>query len=286
MFKYMSIEVPNENNISEYYEALTKYYVYKKKYDEKILNIKKTIGKLKLNKEDKINLYLKKKSAMTCLKCKKVGGMIFEDNNRVLKATCGSAQPCDLNIEIHKNRSVYLPDKLDELINLANKHKKNIVKIKLNMLFELEDEDVSIKNFNDIKVELTTLMEDIKNIKLYMSDINKIPINELEQNTKITKEQYKKNTLTELTKYANQYNSMMNKYDEKSMEDKMVILEEAMTLYSSKIHPIFEELHKSVYDIYQMEVDDDGQRVEKYRLFKKMNSIDKLTKNDEYRVVS
>ena len=33
MFKYMSIEVPNENNISEYYEALTKYYVYKKKYD-------------------------------------------------------------------------------------------------------------------------------------------------------------------------------------------------------------------------------------------------------------
>ena len=113
-FKYMS----NENAISEYYEGLTKYYVYKSKYDEKIKNIKKNINKMKLEKEDRRTLFLKKKSEIKCLNCNKVGGMIFEDKNRTLKLTCGAAQPCNLNIEIQKNRSVYLPDKLEELIKL------------------------------------------------------------------------------------------------------------------------------------------------------------------------
>lgn len=281
-FKYMS----NENAISEYYSVLTKYCVYKNKYEEKIKNIKKNINKMNLEKEDRRAIFLKKKSEIKCLNCNKVGGMIFEDKNRILKLTCGAAQPCNLNIEMQKNRSVYLPDKLDELHKLANVHKNKIVKIKLDMLFELEDEDVSIKNFNDIKTELTTLMEDIKNIKTYISDINKIPINELEQNTKITKPNYKKNALTELSKHVTQYKTIMSGYENKTMEDKKVMLEEAITLYSKKIQPVFDELNKSIYDIYKVEINESQHKVPEYVLFKKLNSIQKLTKNDEFKVIS
>lgn len=281
-FKYMS----NENAISEYYEGLTKYYVYKSKYDEKIKNIKKNINKMKLEKEDRRTLFLKKKSEIKCLNCNKVGGMIFEDKNRTLKLTCGAAQPCNLNIEIQKNRSVYLPDKLEELIKLSNKYKNQIVKIKLNLLFELEDEDVSIKNFNDIKTELTTLMDDIKNIKTYISDINKVPVNELDQTTKIAKEKYKKNALTELSKHVTQYKTIMSGYENKTMEDKKDMLEEAITLYSKKIQPVFEELNKSVYDIYKIEINESGHKVPEFVLYKKSNSIEKLTNNNEFKVIS
>lgn len=275
----------NENAISEYYEVLTKYYVYKNKYGEKIKNIKKNINKMNLDKEDRRTIFLKKKSEIKCLNCNKVGGMIFEDKNRILKLSCGAAQSCNLNIEIQKNRSIYLPDKLNELIKTSNKYKNQIVKIKLNLLFELEDEDVSIKNFNDIKLELTTLMDDIKNIKTYISDINKIPINELDQTTKISKEKYKKNALTELSKYVNQYKSMMNGYMDKPLEDKRNMLDEAVTLYSKKIQPVFDDLNKSIYDIYKMEIDEQQHKASEFRLYKKKNSIEKLTNNNEFKVI-
>ena len=78
----------------------------------------------------------------------------------------------------------------------------------------------------------------------------------------------------------------MSGYENKTMEDKKEMLEEAITLYSKKIQPVFEELNKSIYDIYKVEINESGHKVPEFVLYKKRNSIEKLTNNNEFKVIS
>ena len=76
----------------------------------------------------------------------------FTNDNVILKAILGVAQsPCSLDIEIKKADWRYLPTVIEEAKRIVHKIKKQIFKTKLNFLFGLESEDITIKAFEKLK---------------------------------------------------------------------------------------------------------------------------------------
>ena len=151
-------ELVQETDYSKYLEELKTYYNLKKTYTKtketkinKLINSKDSI-------ETKKKLYSKEK--FKCINCNQIGGTIFFENNKILRATCGNTtKPCDLNLEIIKMNPVLITNELkDTNISLINK-KKQIIITKLDFLFNYIEEDKAVESFENFKSELTTLQE-------------------------------------------------------------------------------------------------------------------------------
>jgi len=99
--------------------ALIEYYKLKDQYDSNYVSKKNSILSdetlalpAKKAKIDRLRMSRK------CVICKSQGGTIFTDENRILKAVCGSkSQPCGLNIEIAKGKV----DSVEELMIMSYK---------------------------------------------------------------------------------------------------------------------------------------------------------------------
>ena len=128
-------------------EALHEYYKLKDRYDE-VYDKKK----MAIMSDDTLNIIQKRKkieklkSSRRCVVCKAVGGTLFTDENRVLKAVCGSVtNPCGLNIEIAKGKIENIGDLIRETYKKIEDIKKKqaflfmiLLVIKF-LLFNLEE---------------------------------------------------------------------------------------------------------------------------------------------------
>ena len=102
--------------------AIDNYFKLKQKYEKQINDY---IGKIRKNesltKREKRSLF--KEFQPKCVNCKQVGGTLFTNKDRVLRAKCGSAEPCKLDIEINEGHYA-------NVINLDENYSKNIDAIK------------------------------------------------------------------------------------------------------------------------------------------------------------
>ena len=139
-----------EHSQEDYMQALRQYYKLKQTYEKYYREKKRKIKNRDISLQEKKNLLRKFK--MPCINCRKKGGTIFTNDNGILKAICGVAQsPCSLDIEIKKADWRYLPTVIEEAKRIVHKIKKQIIETKLNFLFGLESEDITIKAFEKLK---------------------------------------------------------------------------------------------------------------------------------------
>ena len=98
--------------------AIDNYFKLKQKYEKQINDYISKIRKNEdLTKREKQLLF--KQFKPKCINCKQPGGTLFTNKDRVLKAVCGSTEPCKLDIEINQG-------KYANVINLDENYSKNI----------------------------------------------------------------------------------------------------------------------------------------------------------------
>lgn len=134
-----------ENEI-EYREALNEYFKMKQQYEEKTLKAKRDAYALGKTKKEKRRLVLEVKPK--CVHCKRPVGTLFSLKENKYTAICGDrGEPCLLNIKIYKGSTMNFEEVLylykDEVEDL----KDDIIKQKLDTIFNYLSEKESIEQF-------------------------------------------------------------------------------------------------------------------------------------------
>jgi len=141
------MEEKSPSNI--YDESVEDYFRLKTEYDNKYKTKKRAIKNRDISLKEK--RVLLRKIKIPCIHCKKRVGTQFTNTNGILRAVCGGTPPCELNIEIKKADTRYLPAVISNIQNIVRKIKKEIIETKLDFLFGLEKEKETISLFESFK---------------------------------------------------------------------------------------------------------------------------------------
>ena len=124
-------EDTNKNKKEEenaYDESLQTYFHIKDKYETSLKKNKKKIPK--------------------CYGCKKNVGMIFSGKNQKYTARCGdSTKPCDWKLILHRGENYVFRDTFEEMRKTMEETKENIIRQKMDTLFDYISEDKSTELF-------------------------------------------------------------------------------------------------------------------------------------------
>ena len=174
--------------ISSYYKLKQKYETSNNRQKEKIIKNKSLSDKEKRQKFRQ----LKKK----CVNCQGFGGTIFSNDNRTLRAVCGSSTPCTLNIEINKGRYMNIRELAEKYLDEINNLKIQIIETKLNLLFGYAEEAEVLRIFTQLRERLGIFTETFLGIRASYLDIvndteNMKAINEAMKSLFVEKEKLK-----------------------------------------------------------------------------------------------
>lgn len=138
-------------------ESINEYYALKNKYAlEQKAQIKEIMATEKHNRVKKV-----RNAIFKCVNCKKLGGTKFwKDTDNNLRAVCGNAgSPCNLNISILSSLTLTKKE-IDDDLNVVEDAKQEIIKLKMDTLFNYVDGESSINNFNKL---IGIVNDDMKN---------------------------------------------------------------------------------------------------------------------------
>ena len=241
MYIYVLMEEPLIN-------ALAQYFKLKTTYEQQFVILKTKIRKTEdLSKVERQRMF--KNFNPKCVNCKKSGGTLFSNKNRVLKASCGStSEPCKLDIEINLG-------KYANIINLDENYSKNmdtiktkIILTKLDFLFGyIENENAAFENFDELR----------KNIENYTKaqDLIQKRYNEIAHNPA------KKKTISKAeTQLYTEISELKHIYKLYQENPKISFIKEMVEKYVSLITPLLEEIQKNKYVINTIEVDNDDEK--------------------------
>lgn len=217
----------------EYYNSITKYYILKQKYDDRVKNLKKKY--LSNNNSLIQNKQILSKLNYKCINCNKDGGTIFSNQNNMLKAVCGNKyNPCKLNIIIQKGNVDNVIDMLELLTNKLLKLKSNIIILKLDYIFNYKNQEASSQEFETINNDITKTYEDYNLIldKYVNITNNKDKIDELRL------KQIELYELIDKIKYCNK------QYIE---SNKTIFIKEAIDVYINKLVSLVESIQQLKY---------------------------------------
>lgn len=154
-------------------EAINKFYQLKGKYDEIVRRKKqKIINNDSLSKREKKRLWESEK--IKCINCRKPVGTFFSVKNRRLLAQCGAVKytslpegtkACKLNIDIELANITTMQETIKNFSAYKEKDKEDIIKTKLNLLFNFTTEEEAIKEFEDKRNEFD---EDVNTYNKYL----------------------------------------------------------------------------------------------------------------------
>jgi len=223
-------------------KAIEDYYKLKERYEATINKEKNKILKnATLTIEQKRAKY--KKFKPKCIVCKKSGGTIFSNKDGILKAICGAEPPCKLDIEINRGHFTNIRNVDQNLNNDLEKVKTEIIKTKLDLLFNYETEQETIKKFNKLRPELKALEEvAFETQKKYLNIIN---------NTENMGELKKSNV--DLFILKEQLKELGRKYSENG---KPSIVTEIVEKYVSQLEPLANKIRNLKYKNVTMECSD------------------------------
>ena len=136
-------------------EAFDKYYQLKSDYEESIKKaIRKIKGAEKMPKQERIKKarqYMPK-----CVSCDRNGGTHFDRSmDKVLTARCAvKSNPCELHIEIKLGDDMEPSETIDYFEQYIAKIKDNIIRLKLDTLFNYVTEHESVDKFTKLSGNL------------------------------------------------------------------------------------------------------------------------------------
>lgn len=223
--------------------GLSEYFKLKKTYDKQFNDLKTKIRKNEaLNKQEKQRLF--KQFQPKCVNCKKPGGTIFTNKDRVLKAVCGATEPCKLNIEINLG-------KYANVINLDENYTKNIdtiktkiIMTKLDFLFGyIADETTAFDNFDKLRKNLGNYTQAQLLVQKRYNEVAHNP----EKDNAIKE--------TESGLY-DEINELKNIYKLYQTNPKASYIREMVEKYLNVLQPLADKIQKMKYVRTAIEVDD------------------------------
>jgi hypothetical protein len=228
--KEEEIKKPKQKKvITDVNEAIYEYYKLKQKMDKQYY--KSSSDKQKL----------------LCVNCNKEGGTYFSNYNGYLKAFCGSSTPCKLNIQIEKKgKIVQLRDLEYDLHKKINEYKKNMIIIKMNLIFGYETEDNTIelfKNNNKLLTEHERLLYECHN---YLSIVT------VERNDNLQK--YKEKLENEIKDIRHMTELFVNTKEP-------LHIKEIITKYVDIVYPLITKIHKTKYHKEYMDYEDKDEKI-------------------------
>lgn len=174
--KSLIVSSPSTNSIDKsqdsFNEKLQEYYDLKQQYDQKLRdahtewNNSKPPMSLEKKKENYQNFMMNRK----CINCNNgPGGTIFSHvgigQTRKIIAMCGCEEKCNLNIEIYMGETTYLPDYIEYYKESVEELKRELTEYKLDLLFNLRDEEEVLAEFRTIKDQLTENLDQLVTLK-------------------------------------------------------------------------------------------------------------------------
>lgn len=224
----------------KYLEEFNNYYTLKNSYENYKNNLKKNIIENNTkNISEKRNDISKLK--YKCINCKSHGGTIFKDENNILIAICGNIKnPCKLNIKLEKKKYLNLKEEIIKTSKKIYNIKKNILIIKLDLLFNYVSEEKAIELFTELNNNLNTYQE------LYYKYT--------EEYKKIIDSKDYEELLKERLDYMNDVDEYYLLYNENK---DIKYLNEIHNIYLNKIKVIDENIFNKKYKYYKVEKDNE-----------------------------
>ena len=235
----------------KYLEVLDNYYNLKNQYDTEYKNKRTNIIKKHKKDYSKIKKDIKNIKRY-CINCKKLGGTLFSNNDGVLTAQCSvEDNPCNLDIRISKGSIIDIDDFYHQTMDDIEIDKINIISTKLDLLFGLENENITFKLFDDYKTDYKNNLKIIKEIENFNTQKNSVEIKR--KNSKqdkdivenIEKKIFLKSKHSELQNLIKKYRDSIYNYKK---ENKQSFLRDALLKYNNEILPLINNIRKVKYD--------------------------------------
>ena len=237
---------------ADFTESLNTYFQMKNEYENKTYQMKKQVfNAAKTKKQAKKQMAeLKPK----CINCNRPVGSIFTSEARTYVARCGDrAAPCNLDIRLFAGEYGSINSHLKLFTELVELYKEDIIKQKLDTLFNYINKFESISLFKKHLEEYTESMTFLKELT---EEYTKIYFNE-DRKEKINKK------MEQISKIRERIADLFNKYKE---SDNREILKDTMTIYIQELKPEMENLQLLKYET--MEMDEYELHQKNYRLEK------------------
>jgi len=236
----------------DYDESLNTYFELKNAYETKLYKSKRAIYYKAINKKMAMkNVRLVRPQ---CINCSRPVGTIFANTERKFTAICGDkVSPCNLNILIYAGHFNNILKEISVYDQAVNKNKENIIRQKLDTLFNYVDEKTSVERFksefekynennillNDLKTTYTDIhFSTVRNEKRKVKNADIFKINERIQNS--------------LSKFKS--------------TDNISILKDTMKIYKDELIPEIKNLRMIEHET--MEMDDGVLFQREYRIAK------------------
>tara|TARA_R110002072_G_scaffold76776_2_gene179800 strand:- start:13360 stop:14181 length:822 start_codon:yes stop_codon:yes gene_type:complete len=246
---------------SNYNDALNNYYKLKNEYEKKY-NAKKSkilnnnVLSIKEKKKE-INSFKKK-----CVNCQRDGGTIFKYQDKNLIALCGvTNNPCNLNISIKKSKVINIKSLLDSLELTIENTKVDIIKVKLNFLFNYNNQEISLQLFQKYKEELENINVQYNDIFIKYMDI----INNEERKSKVNENLLMQNKIIEKIKLLNkEFNNTKSFF----------LISDIVEIYINELTKLNDILINLKYEYNSVEsINSEIKNIENYKLFQEKNKF-------------
>lgn len=242
---------------ADFMESLNTYFEMKTAYDTQIYNIKKQVYKKAKSKKvaRKMIAELKPK----CINCNRPVGSLFSNEGRTYVARCGDAiAPCNLDIRIFAGEFGNIDSFLTTFQEVIQNNKEEIIKQKLDTLFNYIDERESIVLFKQ-------KLEEYTESNMFLKELNEEYINIFFNEEKKEKMQKK---IEHISKIQERFNDLIVKYKH---SDNRELLKDAMNIYVNEIKPEMNNLQMIKYETMEINKHDND-----YQLFQKEYRLGKL----------
>jgi hypothetical protein len=241
-------------------EAIHGYYSMKEKYNsalekrrQRLIN-DPVINWKSLSAQQKARRLALIKPA--CIVCKQEGGSIFTETDGKLKAMCGNiSQPCGFHIEVARGKYISLETLMNESLEEVRATKDEIIRMKLDLLFQFIDEDELLEQFDAVQHKLQEQMKMYSEFRTYYLSVtdNDDRRKDTETHTRV---------ISEKIALIKEY---MTEFKESEWKNRSII-DDILVLYQQDIEPAFMRLRETKYVYSQVETTEnaDGTLVEMY----------------------
>jgi len=256
----------------DYLESMNEYFELKRKYEEK----KKQLQKSAYERIQNFKKGFKKTKAKTvnppCISCKRPVGTIFDRKDGRYLAACGDkANPCKLNIQLfsgtHFNNETLLTIYKEDM----EKTKEEIIKQKMDTLFNYISEEKSVSDFKK------TLDEYNKDSKMYKDLLDRYK--DLHDNPEKAIAIEKKTQ--EIYEILADIKTQIKEYEQTSNRKTLM---SALHTYKRDLIPAIKHRRMNQYEVMEVDINEDANMSKLFQRELALNKMD-FKYGEEPRVV-
>jgi hypothetical protein len=255
-------ENDNVESRADFTESLNTYFELKTEYENHVYNMRKHVFK-----QAKTKTSAKKQLASLkpkCINCNRPVGSIFTNEGRTYIARCGdAATPCNLDIRLFAGEYASLDSLLETFQESVQLCKENIIKQKLDALFNYITEREAVVIF---KKEFEEYTESNTFLKELETEYTNIYFNE-ERKEKVNRK------IAQIATIRERVIELFKKYKQ---TDNREVLKDAMTIYIQELKPEMDNLQLLKYEIIELDRKEIDRNTVLYELQQKEYRIDAL----------